>query len=53
MSYSYDDIYVLHAWRDNRRRLTLTQGEGYSGTLSGEYMVKAPHFQLMDERGVI
>lgn len=53
MSYSYDDIYTLHAWRDNRRRLILTQGEGYSGTLSGDYMVKAPHFQLNDERGAI
>lgn len=53
MSYSYDDVYVLHAWRDNRRRLVLTQGEGYSGTLSGNYTVKAPHFQLMDERGTI
>ena len=31
----------------------MTQGEGYSGTLSGTYMVKAPRFQLMDERGVI
>lgn len=53
MSYSYDDVYVLHAWRDNRRRLVLTQGEGYSGTLSGNYVVKAPRFQLVDERGVI
>ena len=53
MSYSYDDIYPLYAWRDNRRRLVLTQGEGYSGTLSGTYMVKAPRFQLMDEQGVI
>lgn len=53
MSYSYDDIYPMHAWRDNRRRLVLTQGEGYSGTLSGTYMVKAPRFQLMDEQGII
>lgn len=53
MSYSYDDIYPMYAWRDNRRRLVLTQGEGYSGTLSGTYMVKAPRFQLMDEQGVI
>ena len=53
MSYSYDDIYPLYAWRDNRRRLVLTQGEGYSGTLSGTYMVKAPRFQLMDEQGII
>ena len=53
MSYSYDDVYVLHAWRDNRRHLVLTQGEGYSGTLSGNYMVKAPHFQLMDQRDII
>lgn len=53
MSYSYDDIYVLHAWRDNRRRLVLTQGEGYSGALSGDYIVKAPRFQLRDEQGLI
>lgn len=53
MSYSYDDIYPMYAWRDNRRRLVLTQGEGYSGTLSGTYMVKAPRFQLMDEQGII
>ena len=30
MSYSYD----------NRRRLVLTQGEGYRGTLSGSYVDK-------------
>lgn len=53
MSYSYDDVYVLHAWRDNRRRLVLTQGEGYSGTITDNDVIKAPRFQLKDERGVI
>lgn len=53
MSYSYDDVYVLYAWRDNRRHLVLTQGEGYSGTLTNNDIVKAPRFQLKDERGVI
>ena len=53
MSYSYDDVYVLYAWRDNRRHLVLTQGEGYSGTLTNNDVVKAPQFQLKDERGVI
>ena len=53
MSYSYDDVYVLNAWRDNRRHLVLTQGEGYSGTLTNNDVVKAPRFQLKDERGVI
>lgn len=53
MSYSYDDIYVLHAWRDNRRRLVLTQGEGYSGTITNNDVIKAPRFQLRDERDVI
>lgn len=53
MSYSYDDVYVLYAWRDNRRHLVLTQGEGYSGTLTNNDVVKAPRFQLKDERGVI
>ena len=53
MSYSYDDVYVLYAWRDNGRHLVLTQGEGYSGTLTNNDVVKAPRFQLRDERGVI
>lgn len=53
MSYSYDDVYVLHAWRDNRRRLVLTQGEGYSGTITDNDVIKAPRFQLRDERDVI
>ena len=53
MSYSYDDIYVLHAWRDNRRRLVLTQGEGYSGAITDDDVIKAPRFQLRDERDVI
>ena len=53
MSYSYDDVYVLHAWRDNRRRLVLTQGEGYSGTITNNDVIKAPRFQLRDERDVI
>ena len=53
MSYSYDDIYVLHAWRDNRRRLVLTQGEGYSGAITDNDVIKAPQFQLRDERDVI
>ena len=53
MSYSYDDVYVLHAWRDNRRRLVLTQGEGYSGEITDNDVIKAPRFQLRDERDVI
>ena len=53
MSYSYDDVYVLHAWRDNRRRLVLTQGEGYSGAITDNDVIKAPRFQLRDERDVI
>lgn len=53
MSYSYDDIYVLHAWRDNRRRLVLTQGDGYSGAITDNDVIKAPRFQLRDERDVI
>ena len=53
MSYSYDDVYVLHAWRDNRRRLVLTQGEGYSGVITDNDVIKAPRFQLRDERDVI
>ena len=53
MSYSYDDVYVLHAWRDNRRRLVLTQGEGYSSEITDNDVIKAPRFQLRDERDVI
>lgn len=53
MSYSYDDVYVLYAWRDNRRRLVLTQGEGYSGAITDNDVIKAPRFQLRDERDVI
>lgn len=53
MSYSYDDVYVLHAWRDNRRHLVLTQGEGYSGTITDNDVIKAPRFQLRDEHDVI
>ena len=53
MGCTYDDIYILHAWRDNRRYLMLTQGEGYSGTLTDNDIIKAPQFQLRDERGII
>ena len=53
MSYSYDDVYILHAWRDNRRRLVLTQGEGYNGAITDNDVIKAPRFQLRDERDVI
>lgn len=52
--YSYDDVYILRAFSDNRRRIVLTQGEGLtdSGATSNT-SVKAPRFQLCDERGVI
>ena len=50
---SYDKVYPMYAWRDNNIRLVLTQGEGAT-TLDGEATrVKAPRFQLRDDRGVM
>lgn len=51
---SYDDVYKAYAWRDNRRRLVVTQGEGLSSssTDSNTY-IKTAKFQLRDEQGVI
>lgn len=50
---SFDKVYTMYAWRDNNIRLVLTQGEGLI-TLDGTVAhVKAPKFQLRDERGVI
>ena len=51
---SYDDVYKAYAWRDNRRRLIVTQGEGLSSssTDSNTY-IKTAKFQLRDEQGAI
>lgn len=50
---SYDKVYPMYAWRDNNVRLVFTQGEGAT-TLDGEATrVKAPRFQLRDDRGVM
>ena len=51
---SYDDVYKAYAWRDNRRRLVVTQGEGLSSssTDSNTY-IKTAKFQLRDEQGAI
>ena len=43
----------MYAWRDNNIRLVLTQGEGLTASDGTVAHVKAPKFQLRDERGVI
>lgn len=52
---SYDKVYTMYAWRDNNIRLVLTQGEGASSYTDNAVVncVKAPMFQLRDDRGVI
>lgn len=52
--YSYDDIYQIHAWRDNSTKLVLTKGEGlYDTSVSANTYVKTAKFQLRDEKGII
>lgn len=55
---SYDKVYQIYAWRDNNVRLVLTQGEGATTLDDSESdisvsRIKAPKFQLKDERGNI
>ena len=50
---SFDKVYTMYAWRDNNIRLVLTQGEGLTASDGTVAHVKAPKFQLRDERGVI
>lgn len=50
---SFDRVYTMYAWRDNNIRLVLTQGEGLTASDGEAAHVKAPRFQLRDERGVI
>lgn len=50
---SFDRIYTMYAWRDNNIRLVLTQGEGLTALDGTVAHVKAPKFQLRDERGII
>ena len=50
---SFDKVYTMYAWRDNNIRLVLTQGEGLTASDGTVAHVKAPMFQLRDERGVI
>lgn len=50
---SFDRVYTMYAWRDNNIRLVLTQGEGLTASDGTVAHVKAPKFQLRDERGVI
>ena len=54
--FSYDDIYKVYAYRENRVRIVTTQGEGTNesiANLTSTDLLKAPKFQLRDERGVI
>lgn len=50
---SFDKVYTMYAWRDNNIRLVLTQGEGLTASDGTVAHVKAPKFQLRDERGII
>ena len=50
---SYDKVYPMYAWRDNNVRLVFTPGEGLTASDGTVAHVKAPKFQLRDERGVI
>jgi hypothetical protein len=52
-TYSYDEIYAIYAWRDNNKRLLVTQGEGVNDVAEARTCVKSVRFQLKDERGVI
>lgn len=55
-TYSYDNIYKIYAYRENHIRIVTTQGEGTDKTtssLSANDLVKAPRFQLRDERGIM
>jgi len=54
--FSYDEIYNIYAWRDNHLKLVSVQGEGTNATvneLTEDDLLKAPHFQLHDERGIL
>lgn len=56
VSYSYDTIYKIYAYRENAVRIVATQGEGFAGAISSlgnNDLVKSPRFQLRDDRGVV
>lgn len=56
VSYSYDTIYKIYAYRENAVRIVATQGEGFAGAISSlgnNDLVKSPQFQLRDDRGVV
>jgi len=53
IQYYYDNTYKTYAYRENHHKLVVTQGEGYVDELDNDDLIKAPRFQLLDERGEI
>ena len=54
--YSYDDLLEIYAYHQNHLRIVATQGEGtdkLTSQLTDNDLLKAPRFQLCDERGVL